>query len=397
MLMFKVVSRRLSRQALRNALGALGVVSGVYLLYIWRLGTLTPGLSPSESAARQLTSKLSDISDNPINAPLRLLRYLAQNLGHHGAFYMRLASVIFMVLFVICLYLLLKTWFGRLIGFFGTLLVMGTPWFILMARSATGTVMLLAPLAIIASFLWLTNSKEQSKLAWVTLVCACAVSLYIPGLMWFVLVAGWIRRRELLNNLKQHGPLIISLSVILAIAIIVPLALAISRDLSVGRQLLLIPDHWQGVVGSLKSTAWSVLALFWHTPYHIDMIIGRLHLLSITQVALAAIGVYAMWINARKETYSLLAILAASIIFSGLNANLELLTLAILAVCIFATAGLRYLYVEWRGVFPRNPIPKALALSLIGLVIGVHMMLGVRYALIAWPHTTATHTLYVIK
>ncbi|MBI5906436.1 glycosyltransferase family 39 protein [Candidatus Saccharibacteria bacterium] len=395
--MFKVVSRRLSRQTLRNVLGVLSVVSGIYLLYIWRLGTLTPGLSLSESAARQLSSKLGYISDNPINAPLRLLQYLAQNLGHHGAFYMRFASVVFMMIFVICLYLLLKTWFGRLIGFFGTLLMIGTPWFILMARSATGTVMLLAPLAIIASFLWLTSSKKQPRLAWVTLVCVCAISLYIPGLVWFTLAAGLMRRRELLANLKQNGPIVISLSAILAIAIIVPLVLAISRDLSIVKQLLLIPNHWQGVIGSLKSIAWSVLALFWHTPYHIDMIIGRLHLLSITQVALAAIGVYAMWINARKETYSLLAILAASIIFSGLNANLELLTLAILAVCIFATAGLRYLYVEWRGVFPRNPIPKVLALSLIGLVIGVHLMLGVRYSLIAWPHTTATHSLYVIK
>jgi len=257
--------------------------------------------------------------------------------------------------------------------------------------------MLLAPLAVIASFLWLTSSKKQSKLAWLALVCISAISLYIPGLVWFILVAGWMRRRELLGSLKFHGLVIVSLSALLAIAIIVPLILAMVNDLSVARQLLLLPEHWQGLIGNLKSTAWSLLALFWRTPYHIDLIIGRLPLLNITQLALAVFGCYAMWANARKETYNLLAILAASIIFSGLNANLELLTLAVLVVCIFAVAGLRYLYVEWRGVFPRNPLPKVLALSLMALVVGIHLMLGVRYALVAWPHTPSTHSLYVIK
>lgn len=395
--MFKVVGRRISRQTLKNALGVISIAAGVYLLYIWRLGSLTTGLSPSESTARHLSSKLSYISDNPVNAPLRLVQYLGQSLGHSGAFYMRFTSVFFMIVFVGCLYLLLKTWFGRLVGVFGTLLMMGTPWFILIARDAAGAVMLLAPLAIIAVFLWLTGSKKQPSVAWVVLVCVSAISLYIPGLVWFILAASWIRRRELLGNLKLQGPVVVSLSTLLAIVIIAPLALAIVNDLSVGRQLLLIPKHWQGIGGSLKSTAWSLLALFWRAPYHIDLIIGRLHLLSIAQIALAVIGGYAMWTNARKETYGLLAILAASIIFSGLNTNLELLTLAILAVCIFATAGLRYLYVEWRGVFPRNPIPKALAVGLMSLVVGVYLTFGVRYALIAWPHTPATHSLYVIK
>lgn len=395
--MFKVVSRRLSRQALKNALIALGAALGMYWLYIWRLGSLTTGLSPAEVTARHFSSNLSYISDNPINAPLRLIQYLAQSLGHHGAFYMRFASVLFMVLFVACFYMLLKTWFGKLIGLLGTLLMIGTPWFILLARSTTTTVLLLVPLVIIASFLLLTKAKRRSGLAWMGLICVSAVSLYIPGAIWFILVAGWIRRRELLGSLKFQGPLIKSLSVLLAIAIIVPLALAVAKDLSVGRQLLLLPEHWQGTIGSLKSIAWSVLALFWRTPYHIDLIIGRLPLLNIVQLALAVFGGYAMWANARKETYGLLTILLASIIFSGLNANLELLTLAILTICIFAAAGLRYLYVEWRGIFPRNPLPKALALSLMLLVIGAHLMLGIRYALIAWPRTPATHNLYVIK
>jgi hypothetical protein len=395
--MFKLSSRRLSSVFTKKILVSLVILLGVYITFLWHLGKLTAGLSPEEAKARLASSSWHFIFKNPINAPHKILQNIAQALDHHGAFYMRLSSVVFMVIFLLCFYWLLKGWFGKTIAFMGSIILAGTPLFILSARSATGHIMLLTPLAVMAAYMFCMSSRKTYKLGFLVLLVVATISIYIPGMIWFVLAAGFIKRQEISQKIKSLSMPILVTSGYVALLILVPLILAMIRDPSILRQLLLIPADWQTPLETIKSVVWSFLALFWKTPYHIDIIIGRVAFLNIIQIALAAFGVYAMWTKARREAYQLIAILAASILLSGINNSLELLIPAVLIACIFAAAGLRYLYVEWRGVFPNNPLPKALALSLIGLVVGMHLLLGIHYALSAWPHTPSTKVLYVIK
>jgi hypothetical protein len=93
----------------------------------------------------------------------------------------------------------------------------------------------------------------------------------------------------------------------------------------------------------------------------------------------------------------LVLLLVFSIAAAGINQDLKFLTLGLPAVGLIVAAGLRYLYIEWRSVFPRNPLPRALALVLMSTVVGLHVWLGLRYSLIAWPHTVDTRQTYVIK
>lgn len=395
--MFKVVSRRVSRQALGKVSTLLGLGFGVYFIYFWRLGSLTPGLSPAEATARQFSGSLRSIIDNPLNFPLHLLQYGLQSLGHHTAFFMRLPSVFFMLIFLGCFYYLVRNWFGRLVGLFGTLLLVGAPWLILIARSADDAILLLSPLVIIFLFLKYIRASKHTGLILAIFACSLAISLYIPGMIWFVVAGGLLQRRTLTAALKKHNLKTLLTSAGLSVLLIIPLLAAVIKNPSLGQQLLLIPDHWSGLIRSSKDIAWSGLALFWHSARHTDLIVNRLPLLDFIAAALALSGAVAMWLRARKEFYELLIIVALSIIFSGLNNNFYLLIPAVMAIYIFAAAGLRYLYMEWRQVFPHNPLPKILALSLIVLVVGVHLLFGIRYALVAWPHTNATHQIYVVK
>ena len=374
------------------------VTAGVIWLYLWRLGTLTPGFSSAEIAARATTAKFNDVYNSPINAPQRLLQYGLQAAGHHGAFWLRLPSVGFAIIFLGLFYLLVKNWFGRVVGTLTTVILATTPWVILLARNATDSVLLMAPIAILSAYTWFARAKAKRKeTAWLVLVAIAAVSLYVPGMIWLELAAALVAKKELISIIKSLRRPVLIASGLLKLIILLPLILAIIRHSSVLKILILWPTHWPGIVITIKAIAWAGLALVWRTPYHTDIIIGRLPILDATQIVLVLFGVYALWAKARHQLYVLSGVIGLGILASGINQDLLLVTLGLPAIMIIAAAGLRYLYIEWRTVFPSNPIPRWLAVTLMVVLVALHVVLGIRYALVAWPHTVAVHQAYVLK
>ena len=93
----------------------------------------------------------------------------------------------------------------------------------------------------------------------------------------------------------------------------------------------------------------------------------------------------------------LLGLSVFGIVAAALNRNLLLLIYVLPAVAVAVAAGLRYLYMEWKSIFPKNPIPKYLAVALITGLVGMHIAYGLRYSLLAWPNTAATKSTYVLK
>ena len=376
----------------------LAVTAGVIWLYLWHLGSLTPGFSPAEAAARITTSNFHSVYDNPVNAPQRLLQYGLQAAGHHGAFWLRLPSVGFAIIFLGLFYLLVKNWFGRVVGTLSTILLATTPWVILQARNATDGVLLLSPIAILSAYTWLNNAKPSRRgLAWLVLAVVCALALYVPGLIWLEIAASLVARKELAFIIKGlRRPIFIG-GLVLGLIFLIPLILAVGHYPSILKSLILWPSHWSGAMIALKAFVWSVLALVWRTPYHIDIIIGRLPVLDISQIVLVVFGAYALWAKARHQLYVLAGVIGLGLISAGLNQNLLLITLGLPALLVVDAAGLRFLYVEWRSVFPHNPIPRFLAVLLMVVLVTLHVALGIRYSLVAWPHTMAVHHTYVLK
>jgi hypothetical protein len=147
----------------------------------------------------------------------------------------------------------------------------------------------------------------------------------------------------------------------------------------------------------LKHLAWMITSLFFRTPYHDQMLIGRLPLLSVIQLALVVFGVYALYSAARKKAFWLSASVIMGVLLAALNNNLRLLFFSLPGLGIFMAAGLRYLYIEWRSVFPKNPIPKGLAIAMLAAVVTIQALYGLTYSLVAWPAAEPTKQVYVIK
>ena len=95
--------------------------------------------------------------------------------------------------------------------------------------------------------------------------------------------------------------------------------------------------------------------------------------------------------------YLLVFVATFGVLAAGINRNLVLLTPALAAFSVALAAGLRYLYMEWKSVFPLNPIPKYMAIVLIASLALLHVSYGLRYSLSAWPNTTETRATFMLK
>lgn len=353
------------------------------------------GLSPAEFSTKNSSLSLSTIFHNPINASHNLLAYGLHAAGISWRGSIRLASTIFGGFFLACFYWLARLMFGKEIGLMGGLILLASPLFLVAARDGSGVIMYFWIIALMALYNWAARSESGIRL--IILAAATALALYTPGIILWIVIGLALGRKKITAIIEDAEPPIITVAILIGLLLIVPLVLAIIKDESLAKQLFLIPATIAAPGRVLKNIAWAAYSLFVKAPHHSALIINRLPLFNWVADALLIFGSFAMWGAARDKFITLVAAIVYAVIFAGFNDNFSLLALAIPAASIIICAGLRYLYIEWRRVFPHNPLAKTMALSMMWVLVIVQLAFGARYALIAWPVTTDTHTTYVLK
>lgn len=376
-------------------IGSLLLGGLIFTLFFWNLSALTKGLSPAEMSARSASSSVHIILNNPVYAPHKVLQYATSHIFTSSSLALRSVSSTLAIIFLVCFFMLVKSWFGKLIGFIAVLLLAATPWVVLLARSGGPEILLIAPVAVLASYYWLVRSK--SRPAWLALIVSGCLVTYLPGGIWLILLGVIAARNSLIQSTGRIGFWEKIIGVMALTIILAPLVYGSLRNPSALKPLLLVPADWPSITESIKSTGWSFLSLFWRTPQHADFTIGRLPMLDGAQIVLSLFGGFALLKLARSKLYLLLGIVLFGVIAAGINRNLALLTFVLPPIALTVAGGLRYLYIQWRGVFPKNPLPKYFALTLIALLTSVHLFYGLRYSLIAWPNSAATRSTYVLK
>ncbi len=395
--MFKAVLGWIRQARLPSLFLFLVVGFSLVFAVFYHSGSQPSGLSTSEVMARNSSQSFTDIYHNPVNAPHKLVILAALKLGLSGHGSLRLSSAVFAIIFALAFYVLARMWFGKSISLFGTVLFLSLPIFIIASRQASANIMYFSPIVILAVYNWLLRTKHNHAAAWLLLVLCCGIFIYVPGLVWWLAGAAVIARNKLIEKLEEIPSWLFVTGLSLFTIMLVPAGLSIVHDWRLVRSFGLIPAHWPHILQLFKNLGWMLSSLFVKTPYHSALIIERLPLLNLIQIALLAIGSYAMWRASWVKALVLDANVVFAVLAAALNNNISLLILGLPAIAVFMAAGLRYLYIEWRSVFPSNPLPKALALTLIACLVAVQLVFGLSYSLLAWPHAVATKSAYVLK
>lgn len=395
MVMFKLGGIKARLRSSPSLLSYAVLALSVFLFLFWRLASLPGGLSSQEAISRTDSAHLHGLLTNPADAPYHLLQHLLTGL-HPGILALRLTSAIVAACLVIGFYLYMRNLFGRIIGLLGSLLLLSLPFFAVSGRQGTPAIMLFLPLVIIYLF-HIVNKTEKKSLAWVSLALLIGISAYTPGLIWWLAGSAVFSYKKLSDSISKMPKLVSGIGIGVLCLCVTPLIVISSLHPHTLKQLFLVPPHWPSLLHFGSEILHMAASIFIKTQGQSLILINNLPILNIALVALAAFGGYALFVAARNKAVALGLGIVLAIILAALQEEISYLALAVPALAAAVTAGLRYLYIEWRGIFPRNPVPKTFAMILIAIVAAAQIYYGLDYSLRAWPNTPAVRQTYVLK
>ncbi|MBX4188829.1 glycosyltransferase family 39 protein [Candidatus Saccharibacteria bacterium] len=390
-------NRTLGRFAMKKS--SLLILLGVILilaLTIFRIGSATKGLSPAETTSRSQSSTIHVIYDNPVNGVHKVVLFGLEKTGITRHSVIRISSYLFALLFAACFYYLCRSWFGRVIAILATLIFCLSPFFLIPARLASPEIMFFFPVLLMAIYCWM-GKTEHTSWAWLLLILASGLALYTPGMFLWLLGGAIYCRKKLGALLSEIQPPVVILGFILLLVLVGSAVMGIVNDWHIAREFVGVPSLWSKPLRLLENVGWMGLSVFARTPYHTSILLGRLPLLSLIQLGLMVFGAYALWTAARAKAIGFGLAMIYAVLLAAVNNNLVFLLLGLPAAGILMAAGLRYLYIEWQSIFPRNPIPKALAIVLMSALVAIQLVYGLTYSLVAWPHSPDTKAVYVLK
>ena len=365
-------------------------------LLFFRLEALVPNFAAPELAARESSNSIRQIIDNPVNAPHKLGQFVLQTAGLEGPLAMRAASAAFGVLAVYLFFLVIQSWFTTRVAVLGSLLFATSSWFLHIARLGTPDILLMGILALLVCGMWLRFSKKRSSAVFITGIVT-AVSLYIPGLVGFVIVFGLWKRQVIIRELRRIPANLTATMALVSLLLITPLIIAITRDPQLLKTLVGLPQFFIGWEAMARNLLDIPIQLFARGPDNPVLWLGRLPILDIFSTVMFALGIYCLYVKRRLDRSKLLmGVLVSGSLLVALGGAVNL-TLLLPFVYMVVTFGLALMLRQWFVVFPRNPLARNVGVVLLGIVVALSAFYHLSHYFIAWPNAPATRQAFSQK
>jgi hypothetical protein len=300
-----------------------------------------------------------------------------------------LPSVLLALLLIGAMYWLLRRWYNYRLAIYGTILLMTAPWLLHVGRMATVTVMYPLAMAVLLVLIALWHQQQRSKWLLYGSAVAVAALLYVPGIIWLLIWAVLLERRNIITSLRS-GRWHSLAAIILWLVLLVPLGHMLIENWRLYQPLLGLPSTWPSVlhIGEQFLLTWKYLFIggYDNPLYNIATLAIVNFLVTIGFV----IGLYLYGQHPKAVRTRQLAgfwlIGTLLIAFQGPVAIQLLLPL----VLVLAIGGLGYLLHLWLKVFPRNPLARGFGIGIMGLMIAFAVAYNVRNYYVAWPNTAET-------
>ncbi len=368
----------------------------VFGLLFFRLSNLVSPYSPAEIASRESAKNIAQISKDPLNAPHKAGQYLLQKAGRKGPLAMRSISALFGILAVCMFFLVARLWFTDRIAALISILFSTSTWFLATTRSATPYIMLTAVLALIVAGSWLRYSRKRS-LAFITVAGIAALSIYIPGMVWFVVGFLIWQRRGVRKEMRLTPTLAILGAVLIVITLLLPLAIVISRQPHILENLLGLPADLPTVKDIGNNLIGIPMQLFVKGPDNPAFWLGSLPVLDIFSTSMFILGTYRLYYQRKLDRTKLLMVsLATGSLLIALGGPVNL-TLILPFVYIVVASGISLMLQQWFTVFPKNPLARNIGVTILTIPLLISVFYNLNRYFVAWPQAPATKQVYSQK
>jgi hypothetical protein len=393
-----VMKKNLRDTLLRIGLPSFMTLAGVTLLLVLlltRLDSLVPGWSAAELATRASAINHHALLANPVDGPYKVLVYLLLKIGSHSVKAVRLVSAGFGLLTIVSFFYIVRCWHSPRTAWLASLLFATSTWFLRTSRMGTPDVLLFGLLMLMALCLWLQRTHQRPWVLFLVTL-ACSLSLYIPGLIWFLAITAYWQRKIIRRSLRTVPRSVTSIAILIALLLLLPLGWGIGHHWHLIFSVLGLPMHVPGAVATLKHLADVPLNLFVRGPLQPGIWVGRSAVLDVFESALFLFGVYSYWQHRRLARFaSLVSVFVATTMLTALGGPVTLSLLVPFVYLVMAT-GLTFLLGEWLSVFPRNPIARGLGLTIVVVAVLISCGYQLNRYFVAWPHMPATKAAYAL-
>lgn len=245
---------------------------------------------------------------------------------------------------------------------------------------------------LIASHLWLQDYRD-SKLAGYAWFISNSLLLYVPGMVWLVLLnAIWQRaavKQTVLSYRSWWGRLAVLVTGLLCVS---PLlyGLAVGQAITISLTLLGLPTAMPHLTDLLLNLRDAVLFVAIRGQAPTDLWLNHLPMLDAFMTVLCIIGAYFYgqhWRASRTRLLGSFLVVGLLLIAAGGSVTIGLL---VPLLYLIAAAGIAYLLHLWLVVFPRNPLARGFGIGLVSVAVAVSCMYSLRQYFVAWPHHPAT-------
>lgn len=388
--------RRYTRAHWRMILLVLTGAVIVSILMLFRLGSITGGLSDSETKQAVFASSWRNIAENPLNLPLTAVQWLILTvIPHHGNTVTRAASPVLGVLALVAFAYVLRRWYGVRSAIYGTVIFGLSSWFLHVSRFAGVDVLYLWAVPTLLALFIAWDRHHQHKRATLLAAAGLSLLLYVPGMQWFVLAGLLLQPHVLRHSWRSTRTWVWRSALLLVPALIVtPLVLAFVRDSSLVQTWLGLPSHFGSPSEFIRNALHSVSFFVYKGPATPELWLARTPILSFFGVVMALLGVLFYGKHFRAPRTRLL--LTFFIIGALLFATGGPLTISALVpiVYLFVAAGFGYLLHEWLQVFPRNPLARSVGFGLLAVAVALTCAYSLKAYFVAWPHNQATQAVF---
>ncbi len=362
---------------------------------LYRLGSLVGGLSIGEHATSVLPAGWHDIYNNAMYLPLKAVQSTDFYLfPHHGLTLTRLPNTLFGTLAIINFTWLIWLWHGRRTALIAGLLFATSAWVLHTSRLASFDVLYLWALPTLLLMNVALQRRPDKTLVVYGNVLLWGLLLYIPGMVWLVIINIYIQRKAVAKGWQHFGRWWQRLLYLLAGAVCLPLLINNLRQPELLRLWLGLPAHLAAPLQLLKNFAAVFIHLFIRGPQYPDIWLGRAPILDVFTLAICLIGLYFYaqhWQASRSRLLGGLFLVGAILVALGGPVGLSLL---VPLLYIVAATGIAYLLKEWLQVFPLNPLARGIGLGLVAVAVVLACTYNLRAYFIAWPHNETTKTVF---
>lgn len=365
----------------------------VFTLLWFGLDSLTPGFSAEEISYRASHGNLRQIADNPVNVIHGLPTAILQMSGKQGPMAMRTVSALIGLLIAVTFYLVLRSWLTERIAILGTLLAISSPWFLHSARLATADIVYATIIGIVLLGVWLVKGKWPAFTLF-GLAVVGSLLLYTPGFLWIIAPGLIWQRKRVIRALNSMSFLYRAAWFICTGLLVAPLLRALWLRPELLRTILGLSDHSIIMKDTFRRLLDIPVQLVYRGPDNPVVWLDTLPLLNIFVITMVILGSYACWyrigLDRTRLLIGLFLIGALLVAIGGIIPMLVLLPV----IYIVAASGIALMLQQWFTVFPRNPLARSIAATLIVLAVALNVFYNFNHYFIAWPNAPETKAVF---